>query len=198
MNTEKIGNLIYSLRTERGLTQKQLADALGISDKTVSKWERGGGCPDLLLLRSLCGFFQIDMETFLDGKLPSGDTTGGNMKKSRFYVCPFCGSVTVTTAGGEISCCGRKLEWMEPVKAGKEGALDPLQVETVEHDWYITSIHPMQKDNYISFVAFVAGDRVQMYKCYPEWDLQVRIPKRGHGQLIWYSTGEEKLFYQLV
>ena len=198
MNKERIGNLIYTLRTEKGMTQKQLADALSISDKTVSKWERGGGCPDLLLLRALCAFFQVDMEAFLDGTLPSGDTTGGNMKKSRFYVCPFCGSVTVTTAGGEISCCGRKLEWQEPVKAGKDGAPEPLQVEVVEQDWYITSSHPMRKDNYISFVAFVAGDRVQLYKCYPEWDLQVRIQKRGHGQLVWYSTGDEKLYYQLI
>ena len=41
MDYEKIGKVIYELRTERRLTQKQLADELNISDKTVSKWERG-------------------------------------------------------------------------------------------------------------------------------------------------------------
>ena len=41
MNQEKTGSLIYTLRTEKGMTQKQLADVLAISDKTVSKWERG-------------------------------------------------------------------------------------------------------------------------------------------------------------
>ena len=41
MDYEKIGKVIYDLRIERRLTQKQLADELNISDKTVSKWERG-------------------------------------------------------------------------------------------------------------------------------------------------------------
>ena len=217
MNIEKTGSLIYALRTEKGMTQKQLADVLAISDKTISKWERGAGFPDLALLKSLCEFFQVDMASMLDGELPSGDFAGGNMKKSKFYVCPFCGNVTITTGNAEISCCGRKLEALEPVKlpaksAATDSASEPdaaaaldavaalelLTVETVEHDWYITSSHPMQKDNYISFVAFVAGDRVQLYKCYPEWDLQVRIQKRGHGMLVWYITGVQKLCYQLV
>jgi hypothetical protein len=56
------------------------------------------------------------------------------------------------------------------------------------NDWYITASHPMNKDHYISFVAFATGDRVQVIKQYPEWDTQVRIPKRGHGLLIWYCT----------
>ena len=211
MNLEKTGSLIYALRTEKGMTQKQLADVLTISDKTVSKWERGAGFPDLVLLKSLCDYFQVDMVSVLDGELPSGDFRGGNMKKSKFYVCPFCGNVTMTTGNVELFCCGRKLPAMEPLKlpskpaspdfapdAEAEDGQKPLIIETIEHDWYITSNHPMQKDNYISFVAFVAGDRVQFYKCYPEWDLQLRIPKRGHGQLVWYSTGLQKLFYQLV
>ena len=50
MDHTKIGGLIRRLRQERGLTQRQLAERMGISDKTVSKWERGMGCPDLSLL----------------------------------------------------------------------------------------------------------------------------------------------------
>ena len=42
MNAEKIGTMIKNLRREKGLTQRQLAEALNISDRTVSKWERGG------------------------------------------------------------------------------------------------------------------------------------------------------------
>ena len=44
MNPEKIGSLILQLRKEKNLTQKQLSEILGVSDKTVSKWERGAGC----------------------------------------------------------------------------------------------------------------------------------------------------------
>ena len=86
MNIEKIGSLIFTLRTEKGMTQKQLADVLAISDKTVSKWERGAGCPDISLLRTLCDYFGVDMEKMLDGELAENDFTGGNMKKSKFYV----------------------------------------------------------------------------------------------------------------
>ena len=142
------------------------------------------------------------MEKMLDGKLEENDFTGGNMKKSKFYVCPVCGNVTVTTGEASISCCGRKLEALEPVRLGKKQAANqlpgqaadkdaeteltaPLQVEKIEDDWYLTSNHPMVKDNYISFVAFLTGDRLQMVKQYPEWKLQVRITAPSHGILLW-------------
>lgn len=147
----------------------------------------------------------------LDGELEANDFTGGNMKKSKFYVCPVCGNVTVTTGEASISCCGRKLESLEPIRLGKKQASDqvadkdaetelpaPLQVEKIEDDWYLTSNHPMRKDNYISFVAFLTGDRLQLVKQYPEWTLQVRIPARGHGMLLWYSTGDGRLYSQLL
>ena len=53
MDARNTGTLIRALREERGLTQRQLADALGVTDKAVSKWERGGGCPDIELLPGL-------------------------------------------------------------------------------------------------------------------------------------------------
>ena len=54
MDCEKIGKLIYSLRTERKLTQKKLAEYMNISDKAISKWERGLGCPDVEIGRASC------------------------------------------------------------------------------------------------------------------------------------------------
>ncbi len=203
MDYEKIGKVIYELRAERNLTQKQLAEELNISDKTVSKWERGAGCPDINLMKELARFFCVDMEKVLGGSLVENDFVSGNMKKSKFYVCPICGNVTVCTGNANITCCGRKLEAMEPRKINGETASEDeknaasLYVEIVEDDWYITSQHPMKKDDYISFVAFLTGDQLHMYKTYPEWDLQIRIPRRGHGMLVWYST-RRGLFYQLI
>ena len=54
MDHEQIGRLIRSLRREQGLTQLQLASLLNVSDKAVSKWERGLGCPEVSLLPG-CG-----------------------------------------------------------------------------------------------------------------------------------------------
>ncbi|NLC94030.1 MAG: helix-turn-helix transcriptional regulator [Treponema sp.] len=53
MNSQKIGNLIKSLRLERNMTQREVGDAVNVSDRTVSKWECGAGCPDITLLTSL-------------------------------------------------------------------------------------------------------------------------------------------------
>ena len=81
--------------------------------------------------------------------------------------------------------------------AKKAEESEKFHVEVIENDWFLTTDHPMEKENYISFVAFATGDKVQLYKLYPEWDLQLRIPKRGHGTLFWYST-TKGFFYQYL
>lgn len=194
MDNEKIGKLIYGLRKERNMTQLQLAEILHISDKTVSKWERGQGCPDISLLVDLSCVLGVDMEKLLSGRLEANEERGGNMKKLNFYVCPECGNVITAMTEAGISCCGKKLQPLEAVKAPDE---ERLLVENIENDYYISSDHPMLKEHYISFVALLTGDTLTLKKQYPEWDLQVRIPGRTHGKLIWYCT-EHGLFYQLV
>ena len=194
MDNEKIGALIRPLRREQGLTQRGLAEQLGLSDKAVSKWERGLGCPEVSFLPRLSGIFGVDLERMLRGDLTPNELVGGNMKKLSYYVCPTCGNLTFCTGQAEVSCCGRKLAALVPQKAREE---EQLTVELVETDWFITSSHPMRKDDYISFVAFATGDRLQVVKQYPEWDLQVRIPARGHGLLLWYSE-KQGLLYQLL
>ena len=70
MDHTKIGGLIRRLRQERGMTQRQLAERMGISDKTVSKWERGMGCPDLSLLPDLSNIFHVGLDQLLTGENP--------------------------------------------------------------------------------------------------------------------------------
>lgn len=194
MDSVKIGALLRHLRQERGMTQKQLAEQLHLSDKTISKWERGGGLPDVSLLSDLSDLLQLDLDRLLAGDLSPNEIVGGNMKQSKYYVCPTCGNLCVSTGAASVSCCGRKLEAMQAQKASPE---QRLCVEEIEHDWYISSDHPMTKDNHISFVAFATGEKLHLVKQYPEWDLSLRIPKRGHGMLLWYSA-QEGLLYQLL
>ena len=68
MNTEKIGSLIAKLRKEKGLTQKELADQLHITDRAVSKWERGVGCPDISLLDDLANILGVSISSLLNGE----------------------------------------------------------------------------------------------------------------------------------
>ena len=194
MDIAKTGLLIRDLRTKMGMTQKSLADLMNISDKTVSKWERGMGLPDVSLLVELSQIFGVNVDILLTGSMNVSDEKGVNMKNAKYYVCPECRNLVFATGDAEISCCGRKLTALEMKKAEPD---EKLSVEIIENDWYITTSHPMTKEHYISFVAFATGEKIEMIKTYPEWDMNVRIQKRGHGKLVWYCTNHG-LFYQLL
>lgn len=194
MDNIKIGKLIYTLRKERNLTQLQLAECMNISDKTISKWERGLGCPDVSLLSELSKLFEVDLEKLLSGKLDINETLGGNMKKLQFYVCPNCRNVITAMTDTTITCCGKKLKAMQPQKPDKG---EQLSIEIIDNDYFISSEHEMVRDHYISFVALVTSDSIFLRKQYPEWNLQVRIPSFAHGLLLWYCT-KHGLFYQKI
>lgn len=194
MDCGKVGALIARLRRERGLTQRELADRLGVTAKAVSKWETGMGCPDVSLLARLAEELGADLAALLSGRMPPGEESGGNMKKAKYYVCPSCGGLALSTGEAELSCCGRRLSPLTPQKADEAHG---LTIERVEDEWYLTAGHPMDKDHHIAFAALAAGDRVQLVRQYPEWDFQVRFPARGRGMLLWYCT-RHGLFYQNI
>ena len=75
MDKEKTGQLITELRKEKGLTQKQLADALNVTDKAVSKWERGLSFPDISMLEPISELLEVSIMEILAGARQSGDGT---------------------------------------------------------------------------------------------------------------------------
>ena len=70
MNPERTGAVIKAARLKIGLTQKQLAEAISVTDKAVCKWETGHGCPDITLLSQLSKVLEIDIQSILRGTLP--------------------------------------------------------------------------------------------------------------------------------
>lgn len=185
MDCVKIGKLISRLRKEKKLTQKNIADALGIQSKTVSKWECGLGCPDLSLWPDLSAILGVDMKQMMEGEITSNKPDVGNIEKVRFYVCPSCGNILVSTGSASIFCCGRQLEYLLPSAAS---AAPNITVEEMDMDYFITFDHPMTKDCYISFVAGVKSDRVFLNRLYPEQSPSCRIPITIGGKLYIYST----------
>lgn len=192
MDQSKTGGLIRALRTQKGLTQKELAEAVGVGNRAVSKWERGLGCPDVSLLPELSKVLGVGLEALLSGALDVNDQERGNMKKMKFYVCPDCGNFIAAAAGAGVSCCGRTLLPLEPQKPE-----EPLSVEKIDDSWFVSSPHPMTKEHYVSFAALLTGDTLFLRRLYPEWDLQTRIPAFGHGILLWYCT-RHGLFQQII
>ena len=73
MDKEKTGQLITEVRKEKGMTQKQLADALNVTDKAVSKWERGLSFPDISMLEPLSELLDVSIMELLAGKRQDGD-----------------------------------------------------------------------------------------------------------------------------
>lgn len=68
MDQIKTGKFIADERKKKGYTQRQLAEQLGISDKTISKWERGNGFPEISLLLPLCNELDLSVNELLTGE----------------------------------------------------------------------------------------------------------------------------------
>lgn len=68
MNQEKIGKFILECRKEKGLTQEQLAEKLGVTSKSISRWENGNTMPDYSLLKDLCNKLNINVNELLSGE----------------------------------------------------------------------------------------------------------------------------------
>ena len=68
MNQVKTGRFIAEMRKQQNLTQREFADILGISDKTVSKWECGNGMPELSLMQPVCKVLKTDLNELFSGE----------------------------------------------------------------------------------------------------------------------------------
>ena len=185
MDQIRTGGLIRQLRTEKKLTQKELAERIGVSDKAVSKWERGCGCPDVSLLPALAEVLGTDVQVLLSGRIEKNESEKGDMKKIRFYVCKDCGNVITSASEAAVTCCGNKLTALEPRKAEES---EQLRTEDMGGEWYVSSDHEMTKEHYISFVAYVSDSQFMMFRQYPEWDLQFNMPMFRTGRLVWYCN----------
>lgn len=184
--------IIKSLREGKRLTQRELASAVGVTDKAVSKWESGRGLPDISLIDALAQALGVSVAELLTGDVRENANRAGNMMRSKFYVCPICGNVVHAMGEGSFSCCGVQLMPQEAEDADEDDA-HRVRVERIENDWYLTLDHPMTKQHYLSFAAYVTSDTVSLKKLYPEQSPEVRFPMRGSG-LLYVSCNQHGLF----
>lgn len=184
--------IIKSLREGKRLTQRELASAVGVTDKAVSKWESGRGLPDISLIDALAQALGVSVAELLTGDVRENANRAGNMMRSKFYVCPICGNVMHAMGEGSFSCCGVQLMPQEAEDADEDDA-HRVRVERIENDWYLTLDHPMTKQHYLSFAAYVTSDTVSLKKLYPEQSPEVRFPMRGSG-LLYVFCNQHGLF----
>ena len=179
------GATIKRLREAKGITQTQLAEQIGVSDKAVSKWETAKGLPDITLIEPLAKALGVSVMELMSGDTVINKNISSNILRSKFYVCPVCGNVIRTTGDTVISCCGITLP---PLEVEEADEAHEITVEKVEDEHFITVSHEMKKTHFISFIAYLTSDRVQFVKFYPEGNAETRLQLRGRGYLYIYCN----------
>ena len=185
MNQYVTGAVIRELREKNKMTQLQLAERLGVSDKTVSKWETAKGYPDITLLEPIAEVFKISVTELISGNTVHNANVSANMLRSKFYVCPVCGNVMHSMGEAEIHCHGILLT---PLEAEPSDERHMFSIERVEDEYYVRIDHSMTKDHYISFVAAASSDEMQMVKLYPEGNAEARFKIRGVRRIFYYCN----------
>lgn len=185
MNNYVTAQTIRRLREGKRMTQSELADRIGVSSKTVSKWETGKGLPDVSLIEPLSRSLGVSVMELMSGDTVTNKNRCSNLLRSAFYVCPVCANVIHAMGEAALSCCGITLPPLEAEPVDKEHL---ITIEPVEDEQFITVNHPMTKEHYISFLAYVTCDTIKCIKWYPEGNAETRIRLRGHGYVYIYCN----------
>ncbi len=191
MNAEKTGKIIYEARTKKGMTQKELAEAISVTDKAVCKWEKGHGCPDITLLSQLSKVLEIDIQSILRGELVKNNSIAGNMNRLKFYRCPTCGNLVTSAKEIEISCCGNKLHSVE-ASTTDDPKYQPI-ISEFDGRYLVSFKHPMTKDEYIANLITVQYDKLMVTNLFAEQEAVVTLPQIG-GLRMFVITSKGELF----
>ena len=185
MNQYVTGTVIRELREKNKMTQLQLAEKLGVSDKTISKWETGKGYPDITLLEPIAEAFGVSVTELISGKAISNVNVSANMLRSKFYVCPVCGNIIHSMGEAVIQCHGVQLL---PCQAEEADEMHQIRIERDADEFYVHIDHEMTKKHYITFIAALSGDRLQLTKLYPEGSAEARFKVNGVRKIMYYCN----------
>lgn len=185
MNPYVTGNVIKELREKCQLTQVELAEKIGVSDKTISKWETAKGYPDISLLEPIAKALGVSMTELVTGNAVSNVNISANMLRSKFYVCPICGNIIHSMGEAVMQCHGILLSPCQPEETDENHM---IFIERVEDEYYIRIEHEMTKQHYISFIAAVSSDKIQMIKLYPEGNAEARMKINGVKKILFYCN----------
>lgn len=191
MNQYVTGAVIKKLREEKNMTQQQLADKLSVSAKTISKWETAKGYPDITLLESIANALSVSVTELISGNTIVNSNVSANMLRSHFYVCPVCGNIVHSMGETVIQCHGLQLQQEEAEETDEH---HKIFIEQVEDEYYVQIEHDMSKQHYISFIAAVSVDRIQMVKLYPQGNAEARFKMNGVKKIYLYCN-RSGLFY---
>ena len=105
--------------------------------------------------------------------------------RSGFYVCPICGNVIHSMGEAVINCHGLLLK---PCEADEPDARHKIFIWKSENEYFVRIEHDMTKHHYISFMAALSPDRLQMVKLYPEGNAEARFTMEGVKRIFFYCN----------
>lgn len=185
MNQYITGLTIKRLREKNKLTQNELAEKLSVTDKSISKWETGRGYPDITLIEDIAKVFNVSITELFSGDTIENKNISSNVEKIKFYVCPICGNIITSIGETMVSCHGINLK---PLEAEASDENHQIDVSRVEDEYYVNINHIMTKNHYISFIAAVSKDRLQLVKLYPESSAETRFKISGVNKIYYYCN----------
>lgn len=185
MNQYVTGAVIKELREKNKMTQLQLVDRLGVTDKTISRWETAKGYPDITLLEPIAEAFSVSVTELLSGNAVYNSNVSANVLKSKFYICPICGNVIHSMGEAVINCHGILMAVAKPEETDEN---HKIFIEQIEDEYYVRIEHSMTKNHYISFIAAESSDRIQMVKLYPEGNAEARFKLSGVKKILFYCN----------
>ena len=164
-----LGTRIAALRKEKGLTQEELAEKLGVSSQAVSKWENDLSCPDIMLLPSLAKIFDTTVDELLSGKKEERPEARLFLPSERKSFDELMLRIKVDSRDGERVRVNLPLPIIKAVlecasgvnligfKGSSEGALDNIDfsqiVKLVESGWVGTLIEVDDNDDHVVIIV---------------------------------------------
>ena len=185
MNQYVTGAVIKSLREKKNMTQAEFAQRLCVSAKTISKWETAKGYPDISLLEPIASVLGVSVTELISGNAVHNANVSANMLRSLIYVCPVCGNILHSMGESVIQCHGILLT---PCQAEETDENHMIFIERVEDEYYVRIEHDMTKQHYITFVAALSADKLQMIKLYPEGNAEARFKINGVRKILFYCN----------
>ena len=134
--------------------------------------------------------FRVSVAELLSGKAVTNTNISANMRRSHFYICPVCGNILHSMGQAAVSCHGIALP---PLETEEPDAAHAITLEAVEDEYFVSVRHEMSRTHYISFLAAVSDDRLQLIRLYPEGNAEARIQRRG-VQTIYACCNRDGLF----
>ena len=194
MNQYVTGAVIRELREKNNMTQLELAEKLCVSDKTISKWETAKGYPDISLLDPIAKVFGVSVAELMSGNAINNVNVSANMLRSKFYVCPVCGNSFHCMGEAVLHCHGVQLM---PLTAEEVDEAHGISIEVVEDEYFVQIQHDMTKTHYISFIAAMSYDKLQLVKLYPEGNPETRFKISGVKRIYFYCNKDGLYVYDV-